>query len=132
MSVVDSPLPSNSERPLWDRLEKVATNGKPVPPPKAKHGALWGRSHRWGPADNDITLPRKALEGKGKDGKAKISFGPQSGHGEEFGVKGSRKRVWVSRNSPWAPDAGFLDPHDPAAKRLSAAGININSDMGVI
>jgi hypothetical protein len=127
MSVVDSPLPSNSERPLWDRLEKVATNG-----PKAKHGALWGRSHRWGPADNDITLPRKALEGKRKDGKAKISFGSQSGHGEEFGDKGSRKRVWVSRNSPWAPDAGFLDPHDPAAKRLSAAGINIDSDMGVI
>jgi hypothetical protein len=132
MKMVDSPLPSTSDAPLWGRLEKVATDGTLAAPPTSKHGKLWGRSHRWGPSDRDITLPPARAK------RVARPFGPHrplmhvAGKGEERGSKGSRKKVWVSRNSPWAPDAGFLDPHDPAAKRLSAAGINVNSDMGVI
>lgn len=132
MKMVDSPLPSASDAPLWGRLEKVATDGTLTAPPTSKHGKLWGRSHRWGPSDRDIALPPARAK------RVARTFGPHrplmhvAGKGEERGSKGSRKKVWVSRNSPWAPDAGFLDPHDPAAKRLSAAGINVNSDMGVI
>jgi hypothetical protein len=137
MQVVNSPLPSTTDEPLWGRLEKMATDGIAEAPPKARHGQLWGRSHRWGPSDNDIALPRRVSR-HGKTHGRLSSFGPHrplvhlAGRGEERGKRGATKKVWVSRNSPWAPDAGFLDPHDPAAKRLSAAGIVVDSDMGVI
>lgn len=136
MQVVDSPLPSETDEPLWGRLEKMATEGIATAGPKSKHSGLWGRSHRWGPSDNDIALPKRAAHADTR--RQTPSFGPHrplvhvARRGEERGQRGAAKKVWVSRNSPWAPDAGFLDPQDPAAKRLSAAGINVNSDMGVI
>jgi hypothetical protein len=132
MKMADSPLPSTSDAPLWGRLEKVATDGILSAAPKSKHSKLWGRSHHWGPSDRDIALPntRGAQRVEQEFGHSPLMH--VAGKGEERGSKGSRAKVWVSRNSPWAPDAGFLDPHDPAAKRLSDAGINVNSDMGVI
>ena len=132
MKIADSPLPSTSDTPLWGRLEKVATDGILSAAPKSKHSKLWGWSHHWGPSDRDIALPntRGAQRVAQEFGHSRLMH--VAGKGEERGSKGSRAKVWVSRNSPWAPDAGFLDPHDPAAKRLSDAGINVNSDMGVI
>lgn len=132
MKMADSPLPSTSDAPLWDRLEKVATDGIIGAAPKSKHSKLWGRSHHWGPSDSDIALPNTRGAQRVAQEFAHSPLMHVAGKGEERGSKGSRAKVWVSRNSPWAPDAGFLDPHDPAAKRLSAAGINVNSDMGVI
>jgi len=112
MQMVNSPLPSTSDTPLWGRLEKMATDGTVISAPKAQDGDnVWGRSHRWGPSDNDISLPKSGAK-HGVTWQRPRAFGPHrpllhvAGKGEERGVAGRAKKVWVSRNSPWAPDAG--------------------------
>ena len=135
-----SPLPSTSDAPLWRRLVALVSHPPHSTPTHQharvpRHRALWGRSHDWGPSDKDLdlapALARARRLAQATPNKAKVRVaGTAEERGRRSGGRGGV--VWVSRNSPWAPSAGLLTAHDPAGKRLEAAGINVDSDMGVI
>ncbi|EKX54188.1 hypothetical protein GUITHDRAFT_132580 [Guillardia theta CCMP2712] len=72
--------------------------------PAGQEGIVWGSSHSWGPSDNRMKLEQRT----------------------------SRRPILnLGSNSPWSKEAGLSRPHDPAARRLARAGVNVNGGLQV-
>lgn len=59
---------------------------------------------RWGPSDNRMKLEQRTSR---------------------------RPTLNLGSNSPWSKEAGLSRPHDPAARRLARAGVNVNGGLQV-